>query len=193
MSLKDKEKWDSKHEADECVKEPCDWLKDNVGFLAGKGKALDIAMGAGRNAVFVAGLGYEVLGVDISEVGIRKAQALAREKKVRIAALSVDLDNYIIPEKTYDLILCFNFLDRRIFPEICRALRPKGLVFYETFTVDHLKHSSFKREWVLERNELLRAFHELYVLKYQEIDQNGKAAASIVAQKLDDKKIDDPI
>jgi SAM-dependent methyltransferase len=188
VSLKDKEKWDSKYATDEYVTgtEPCDWLKDNAGFLTGKGQALDIAMGEGRNAVFVAGLGYEVLGVDVSEAGVRKAQALARGKNVKIETLAVDLDGYRLPEKAYDLILCFNFLDRRMFPEIRRALLPDGLVFFETFTIDHLKHSSFKREWVLEYNELLREFSEFRVLKYQEIDRNGKAMASIVAQK--DKK-----
>lgn len=190
MSLKDKEKWDSKYQVDEYItgKKPCDWLKNSAGFLTGNGKALDIAMGEGRNAVFVASLGYDVLGVDISEAGIRKAQALAKKKKVRIKTLLVDLDDYALPEKTYDLILCFNFLDRRMFPAIRRALKPRGLIFYETFTIDHLKHSSFKREWVLEHNELLREFSEFHVLKYQEIDQDGKAIASIVAQKQDNKK-----
>lgn len=190
MSLKDKEKWDSKYQVDDYItgKKPCDWLKNSAGFLTGDGKALDIAMGEGRNAVFVASLGYDVLGVDISEAGIRKAQALAKKKKVRIKTLLVDLDDYDLPEKTYDLILCFNFLDRRMFPAIRRALKPRGLIFYETFTIDHLKHSSFKREWVLEHNELLREFGEFRVLKYQEIDQDGKAIASIVAQKQDNKK-----
>lgn len=190
MSLKDKEKWDSKYQVDEYItgKKPCDWLKNSAGFLTGNGKALDIAMGEGRNTVFVASLGYDVLGVDISEAGIRKAQALAKKKKVRIKTLLVDLDDYDLPEKTYDLILCFNFLDRRMFPAIRRALKPRGLIFYETFTIDHLKHSSFKREWVLEHNELLREFGEFRVLKYQEIDRDGKAIASIVAQKQDNKK-----
>lgn len=190
MSLKDKEKWDSKYQVDEYItgKKPCDWLKNSAGFLTGNGKALDIAMGEGRNAVFVASLGYDVLGVDISEAGIRKAQALATKKKVRIKTLLVDLDEYALPEKTYDLILCFNFLDRRMFPAIRRALKPRGLIFYETFTIDHLKHSSFKRKWVLEHNELLREFSEFRVLKYQEIDHDGKAIASIVAQKQDNKK-----
>ena len=68
---------------------------------------------------------------------------------------------------------------------------PDGLVFYETFTIDHLKHSSFKREWVLEYNELLREFSGLRILRYQEIDRDGKAVASIVAQKQDNKKRDD--
>lgn len=185
MTLKDKEKWDSKYSADEYItgKEPCEWLKQNAGLLNGRGDALDIAMGEGRNAVFVAALGYNVVGVDISEAGIRKARALADEKNMLFTAVQADLDNYKISENSFDLILCFNFLDRRLFPEICRGLKPGGFIFYETFTIDHLKHSSFKKEWVLAHNELLKAFSELRVLRYREIDQEQKAVASLVAQK----------
>lgn len=185
MSLKDKEKWDSKYSADEYItgKEPCEWLKENAGLLSGRGDALDIAMGEGRNAVFAAKLGYTVVGVDVSEAGIRKANVLAVENHVRIAAVQADLDDYKIPENSFDLILCFNFLDRRMFTAIGRGLKPGGFLFYETFTIDHLRHSSFKREWVLEHNELLKAFSGLRILRYREIDQDEKAIASLVAQK----------
>ena len=82
MSLKDKEKWNSKYEVDEYItgKEPSLWLEDNADLLAKSGKALDIAGGEGRNSVFVASKGYEVTCMDISENGLRKAQALAQEK-----------------------------------------------------------------------------------------------------------------
>lgn len=185
MSLKDKEKWDSKYSADEYItgREPCEWLMENAGLLNGHGEALDIAMGEGRNAVFAAKLGYNVVGVDISETGLRKALALAKENNTRITAVLTDLDDYKIPENSFDLILCFNFLDRRMFPDMCRGLKPGGLIFYETFTIDHLKHSSFKKEWVLGHNELLEAFSELRVLRYRETDQVDKAIASLVAQK----------
>jgi hypothetical protein len=56
-------------------------------------------------------------------------------------------------------------------------------MFYETFTVDYLKYSSFKREWVLEHNELLDAFSELRILHYREVDINNKAFASLIALK----------
>lgn len=185
MSLKDKEKWDNKYATGEYVagREPCEWLKENAGLLTGRGKALDLAMGEGQNAVFAAGRGYDVTGVDISEAGIRKALALAKEQNVRITAVAADIDAYRIRENEYDLILCFYFLDRRLFPEIRNALKPGGLLFYETFTADHLKHGAFKREWTLEPNELLKAFGDLRVLKYQEVDQGEKACASLIAQK----------
>jgi SAM-dependent methyltransferase len=152
-------------------------------MLDGKGSALDIASGEGRNAVFVAEKGYETLAVDVSSTGLKKARALADEKGVAIKTCVADLDNWKIEQNTFDLILCFNFLDRKIFPSIKSALKPGGLIFYETFTVDYLKYSSFKREWVLEHNELLDAFNELRILSYREVDTNDKAFASLIALK----------
>ena len=185
MSLKDKEKWDLKYETPEYItgKEPVEWLKGHSHILDGKGSALDIASGEGRNAVFAAEKGYQTLAVDISTNGLEKAHALADEKGVTIETCVVDLDSWEIKQNAFDLILCFNFLDRQIFPVIKNALKPGGLIFYETFTIDYLKYSSFKREWVLEHNELLDAFSELRILYYREVDINNKAFASMVALK----------
>ena len=185
MSSQDQEKWDHKYETPEYItgKEPVEWLKDHSDMLDGKGSALDIASGEGRNAVFAAEKGYQTLAVDISATGIEKAHALANEKGVTIETCVVDLDNWKIKQNAFDLILCFNFLDRRIFPAIKCALKPGGLIFYETFTVDYLKYSSFKRDWVLEHNELLDAFSELRILYYREVDINNKAFASLIALK----------
>ena len=185
MSLKDKEKWDSKYEVDEYItgKEPSHWLKDNASLLSKSGKALDIAGGEGRNSVFVASKGYEVTCLDISENGLRKAQALAQEKNAEITTVLADLDSNSLKENEYDLILCFNFLERSLFSGIHQALKPGGLLFYETFTVDYLKYSNFKKEWVLDTNELLQTFSNFRTLRYQEVDEAPKAFASLVAQK----------
>ena len=185
MSLKDRQKWESKYETDEYItgKEPSDWLQANAGLLAKKGKALDIAGGEGRNSVFVASKGYEVTCLDISENGLRKAQALAQEKSTMITTVHTDLDSSHLKENEYALVLCFNFLDRSLFSGIRQTLKSGGLLFYETFTLDYLKYSSFKKEWVLEANELLQEFRGFRILRYQEVDENSKGFASLVAQK----------
>ncbi len=186
MSLKDKEKWDKKYNDQEYItgKEPSNWLKENANLLKTSGKALDIAGGEGRNSVFVARQGYEVTCLDISENGLKKARDLAQEKKTKITTLHADLDISSLPENEYDLVLCFNFLDRNLFPGIRKTLKSGGLLFYETFNQDYLKYSSFKKEWVLEINELLRTFDDFRVLRYQEVDENPRAFSSLVAQKL---------
>ena len=185
MSLNDKEKWDVKYRTSAYTnsREPCEWLNDNADCLTGKGLALDIASGEGRNAIFAAERGYQTLAIDISTVGLDKACALAKEKGITIETRVADLDDWKFEQNAFDLVLCFNFLDRRIFPAIISALKPGGLIFYETFTIDYLKYSSFKRDWVLEHNELLDAFSELRILYYREVDINNKAFASLIALK----------
>ncbi len=187
MSLKDKEKWNAKYDSSTCLagREPSRWLVDHADLLAGKGKALDIAMGEGRNTLFAASLGYDVWGVDISEVGVSRAEALAQQNNLIIHTRIADLDNYEIEENAYDLILCFYFLNRRLFEGISKGLKPGGTLIFETFTVDYLHYSGFKREWVLEKNELREAFPGLKVLDYQEVDEseNETAYASLAARK----------
>ena len=187
MSLNDKEKWDVKYRTSAYTnsREPCEWLNDNADCLTGKGLALDIASGEGRNAVFAAEKGYQTLAIDVSTIGLDKARALAKEKDVTIETRAADLDNWQFEQNTFDLVLCFNFLDRKIFPEIKKSLKPGGLIFFETFTIDYLKYSNFKREWVLDHNELLNVFSEFRILRYREIDHDQRAFASLVALKND--------
>jgi tellurite methyltransferase len=186
MSLKDKEKWNRKYSTNEHLtgKEPSLWLKENVSFLNANGKALDIAGGEGRNSVFVASKGYETTCLDLSENGLKKALALAEEKKTTITTQLADLDNTSFKKNEYDLVLCFNFLDRNLFAEIKKILKPNGILFYETFNQDYLKYSNFKKEWVLEHNELLQEFKDFRILKYQEVDDNSKAFSSLLAKKI---------
>jgi SAM-dependent methyltransferase len=185
MSLKDKEKWNKKYGIEDYIsgKTACDWLTSNTETLTGNGKALDIAMGEGRNSIYLSQLGFDVTGIDISEVGVKKALALAEEKGVQLNAIVADLDDFPFEEESFEIVICFNFLDRNLFPKIRAVLRPGGLVIYETFSIDFLKYSSFKKEWVLGSGELLKEFREYRILRYQEVDNGQKGFASIIAQK----------
>ena len=89
MSLKDKKKWNAKYASESYIagKEPCEWLKNHSELLVKRGKALDIAAGEGRNSVFTASLGFEVVSMDISEVALAKAQRLASEQNVKITTI----------------------------------------------------------------------------------------------------------
>jgi tellurite methyltransferase len=185
MSAKDKEKWNRKYGVDEYMggKTACDWLTDNTEVLTGTGRALDIAMGEGRNSIYLAQLGFEVTGIDVSDVGVKKARALAEEKNIELNTIIADLDDYKFKEESFDLAVCFNFLDRKLFPKIREILCPGGLIIYETFSIDFLKYSSFKKEWVLGEGELLKEFQGYRILRYREVDNGQKGFASIIAQK----------
>ena len=182
---RDKDRWDHKYGTDTFLfgKAPISFLKDHLSLLP-KGKVLDLAMGEGRNGVCLATQGYQVTGLDISEIGLQKAQHLAKELGTQIDTLVVDLDTYQLPANAYDVIVCTYYLQRDLFPQMIRALKPGGVVVVETYTVDHLKYRPrFLRQFLLDRNELLRHFQELTLLRYQLVDNGHAAYASLLAQK----------
>jgi tellurite methyltransferase len=182
---KDKERWNHKYEGETYLfgRDPIPFLKDHVDLLP-KGTALDLAMGEGRNGVFLATKGLRVTGVDISEAGFKKAKALAAENNVSLTTVVADLEQYTIPPNTFDLIICTYYLQRDLFPKIISAVKPGGIVVIETYTVDHLQYRpNFNREFLLERNELLTLLKGLRILRYQEVDTGEAAFASILAQK----------
>ena len=181
----DKERWNHKYGTETYLfgRDPIPFLKDHVDLLP-QGAALELAMGEGRNGVFLATKGFQVTGVDISEAGFKKAHALAAEKKVTLTTVVADLEQYTIPPDTFDLIICTYYLQRDLFPKIAAALKPGGMVVIETYTVDHLRYRpTFNKAFLLERNELLRLLPGLRVLRYQEVDTGDAAYASILAQK----------
>lgn len=182
---KDKERWDHKYGTEEYIfgKAPIAFLQEHLHLLP-KGKTLDIAMGEGRNGVFLATKGFEVTGIDISEKGLNKAQALARAHGVTIETKVVDLETYQLPAETYDVIICTYYLQRDLFPQIIQALKPGGIVIVETYTLDHLKYrNQFPKQFLLTPNELLHHFADFTVLRYQTQDDGQSAYASILAQK----------
>ncbi len=170
-------------------KEPNPFLKKHIHLLP-KGKALDIASGEGRNAVFLAQQGFEVDAVDISEKGLKKAQKLAKEKGVRINTFLMDLDQYQIEKERYDLIANFYFLRRRLILKIKKGLKKGGRVIFETYLLEHRTLGTGgpkQAKYFLKPNELLGLFKDFRILFYREgIFREGgrrKAVASLIAEK----------
>lgn len=166
--------------------EPAEFLVENVALLP-KGRALDLAMGAGRNSVYLASIGFEVEGVDISSEAVGRAIESAKEAGVTINTQVADLEgNYHIEKEAYDLIICFNYLQRSLIPAIKDGLRRQGMVVYETFIDDQARFGRPKNpDHLLKRNELLVMFRDFRCLRYREgIMPGPKAIASIIAEKV---------
>lgn len=164
-------------------------LKKHLRFLP-RGKALDLASGEGRNAVFLAHQGFEAEAVDISPIAVRRARELAKAQGARIKAIAADLDAYPISAGQYDVILNFYFLDRRLIPRIRKGLKKGGMVVFETYTEEQKKLCTGgpgQTHYLLKPNELLRLFRGFHVLFYREgVFREGgqrRAIASLIAQK----------
>jgi tellurite methyltransferase len=166
--------------------EPSKFLIDNIHLLP-IGRVLDVAMGTGRNAVYLAKKGFEVKGVDISTEAVRSALNHAREAGVTLKACVADLESaYHIEKSAYDVIICFNYLHRPLIKQIKDGLRVEGIVVYETFTVDQARFGKpTNPDYLLKYNELLELFRDLRCLYYREgIVDESKALAGIIAKKV---------
>lgn len=179
--------WDKTYARKDYVfgKDPAEFLVKNVEVLP-KGRALDIATGEGRNAVYLAKKGFLVEGVDISVVGLRKAKKLAAENRVQIQTVNADLHTYKIKPGQYTVIMNFYYLQRSLFPQIKAGLKKGGILIFETYTVDQQKNpggKSWEKEYLLEPGELKRAFADLEILEYSEKNDGKQAIASLIARK----------
>ena len=147
---------------------PARWLVEHRELLSGGGRALDVACGDGRNALYLAQRGYEVDAIDASDVAIDALRTAARERDLPIFPRVVDLERQPLPAGPYDVIVTMNFLQRDLFGALQDALAPGGLLFYETFGQAHITQlgRSFNPAYLLKEGELLRAFCDLEVVDH---------------------------
>lgn len=177
------------HDTDLDNIEPAPFLVENVALLP-KGRVLDVAAGYGRNALYLAGLGFQVDGVDISAEAVRYAGKAARASGLSINLRTASLeDEFKIEKNGYDVIICFSYLQRALIPQIKAGLRRGGVVVYETFLVDQALWGKPKNpDYLLKHNELLEMFRDFRCLRYREgvfiNGQDRRAIAGIVAEKL---------
>ncbi len=170
-------------------KNPVKFLRDYVDYLPKKGKTLDIAMGEGRNAIYLAEKGNAVDGVEISSESISAAISNAKRRGVKVNIYKSDLEQngFHADEESYNAIICFYYLQRSLFPHIKRWLKKGGIFMCQTFTVDNLKYQTRPRNpnHVLKENELLMSFVDFRVHFYRECVLDGETAvASIIAEKI---------
>jgi SAM-dependent methyltransferase len=187
----DQKRWDQRFKGKKFAfgKKANAFLRKHIALLP-KGKALDLASGEGRNAIFLAQNGFKVDAVDISEIGLTKTQELARKREVSVRTILADLDTYPIKRGEYDLITNFYFLNRSIIPKIKRGLRKGGVVIFETYLLEHRRlHAGGPKnpKYFLKPNEPLHLFEGFRILFYREgiFEEGGrrKAIASLIAQK----------
>lgn len=166
---------------------PSPFLVENIDLIP-VGRALDIAMGNGRNTIYLAEKGFDAEGVDISGESVKIALERAKSAGVKIHARIADTEavNYQIDKNSYDVIICFNYLHRPLIPRLKDGLKKGGMVVYQTYTVDQAQFGKPSNpDFLLRYNELLEMFRDLRCLRYYEgIIENKKAVAAIIAQKV---------
>jgi 2-polyprenyl-3-methyl-5-hydroxy-6-metoxy-1,4-benzoquinol methylase len=165
-------------------------LQEYSYLLPNSGKALDLACGLGANALFMAARGLQTHAWDISENAIQQLHAYSKEKGVSITTEVRDIEQLPPIINSFDVICVSYFLDRTLTKSIIDALKPNGLLFYQTFINEKITDNGPRNPlYRLQPNELLRLFSPLHVLVYQEngsvgdIKKGLRDTALIVAQK----------
>ena len=145
--------------------------------------ALDVAMGRGRHAVVLALAGFKTFGVDVRFDAVRDAKLAAEAAGVRVQAWCADLTQHPLPSARFDVIVVTRYLQRDLFPALRAAVRPGGVVLYETFTTAQraLGWGPASPDHLLEPGELLKSFERFEILFYEEVSA-PEAVARIAAK-----------
>ncbi|MEZ4704423.1 MAG: methyltransferase domain-containing protein [Bdellovibrionota bacterium] len=151
-------------------KTPSAFLENNVDALI-KGNALDLAMGEGRNAIFLAKQGFDVQGVDFSQVAIDRAQAWASQESAFVACKKHNLEFFLLDVMSLDNIVV---IDHRppltLMKNLVRALKPGGILLLEGHTqAQAQKEKGYPQfDECFETNEALNHTRDLELIFYQE-------------------------
>lgn len=121
------------------------------------GRALDVAGGRGRHAVWLAQRGYQVTLIDVSDRGLELAAEAARDAGVEVACARVDLESDPLPSGPWQLIVCFHYLQRSLFPAFARELAVGGRLLFCQPTVRNLeRHPRPGERFLLKEGEAER-------------------------------------
>ena len=189
MSRAERDKWDARYRAGAYAERPhptallADWIDRSP-----RGRALDVACGAGRNALFLAARGYAVDAVDISAGGLDRGRAAAAERGVDVSWHCVDLEERptALPPGPYDVVVWVRYVNAALWPEVLSRLAPGGYLLVEQHLVTDLDvvgptSAAFR----VAPGQLARATTALTTVHEHEgliVDPDGRAAA--VAQLI---------
>ncbi len=190
MSDADKNKWERRYAEGGYLTRthPTQMLDEWLARLP-RGRALDLACGAGRNALHLALAGFEVDAMDISSVALERARGQAQELGVDINWINVDLDDAELCPERYDLVVVARYVNRALTGALVNCIRDGGYLLYEQHLRTHREVDGPRsRDFRLAPNELLEMFAALRVLYYREelaTDPDGRtmALAQLVACK----------
>jgi tellurite methyltransferase len=184
MSESDRTKWNARFGEQRELSPPSPFLLELDELLPRRGRALDVAGGAGRHAIWLARRGLEVLVVDISDVALEIARRQAQAAGVALTTVRADLEEAPLPAGPWELILCFNYLQRSLFPELVRALRPGGLLVVEHPTRSNLARNAHPTAVrLLDDGELPALVSGLEIVRHGEgWFETGRHEARLVAR-----------
>jgi SAM-dependent methyltransferase len=181
----DRDHWNQRYTERPWPRDPSPWLVTNAELFTTPGRALDIAGGTGRNAIWLADRGWDVTITDVSNVAIDIALTRARSCDVTLSTVETDLAERHLPTGPWDAILLFHYLDRSLFRAFAGSLRPGGIVIGSLATVTNLERNERPPlPYLLNERELPGLVEGLELVAYDESWADGHHDARFVARRM---------
>jgi tellurite methyltransferase len=139
--------------------------------LLPRGLALDVAAGTGRNSIALARAGWRVIAADFSPAGLGALNEIARRENLPITAVVADLEeSFPSRANAFEVILNVSYLDRALIPQLKAALRPGGVILFDTFLIDEADAGGHLRDprFALDHYELRALLDDLELIRYRE-------------------------
>ncbi len=191
MSDDIKSKWDKRYQTISGEITAAEVLSENLHLLPASGDALDLACGLGGSALLLAEAGLRSHAWDISDVALQAVAEEAKKQNLKVITHQQDVEQNPPVENSFDVIVVSYFLNRKLCGNLAKALRPGGVLFYQTFCQEKLSdRGPDKSRFLLERNELLLLFSGLKALYYREdnrcgnLDKGQRDTAQFIGQKI---------
>jgi tellurite methyltransferase len=193
MSAEERERWNAHYrEIGHAPEQPARFLRAVGDLLPTRGRALDVAGGSGRNALWLARHGLDVTLVDIAEEGLALARQAAQRQGSDLRTVCRDLDDSRDLDHAgtdlhgpWDVIVVVHFLLRSLLPGLAASLAPGGVLVIAHPTVTNLQHHARPpRRYLLEDREILGLLPGLEPVLYREgWNEDGRHEAEVVARR----------
>jgi tellurite methyltransferase len=185
MSEQDRDLWNTRYREWPPPADPSPFVTSLDPLLPRTGRALDVAGGRGRHALWLARRGLDVTLEDVSDVGLAEAAAAAKAESVALTTIQTDLETDPLPPGPWDVIVCTYFLHRPLFDQFPQVLAPGGLLVFAHATRTNLeRHARPGPAHLLDDGELPRLVRGLEVLRLEEgWLESGRHEARVVARR----------
>ncbi len=184
MAAGDRERWNPRHAERDAPGEPSPFVAGLDAILPRRGRALDVAGGTGRHALWLARRGLEVTLADVSDEGLRIAARAAAAEGLSLATVEVDLEAAPLPAGPWDVVVCTYFLHRPLLARLPEALAPGGWLVVAHATRRNLERNARPpAAFLLEEGELGGLARGLEVIRAEEGWFEERHEARLVARR----------